>query len=76
MWAYFRKDNLMKKYIIKGRTYTVTEELPNPDNFITYMAKVKNSKKEEFTLIKSYSKYSLYDVKKNKVLTTYSIREA
>ena len=66
---------MVKKYIIKGKTYTVLEEIQPPENFISYMAKVKNSKKEEFTLLKSYSKYSLYDSKKNKILTTYSIRE-
>ena len=65
----------MKKFIIKGKTYTVLEEIPSPETYISYMARVKNSKKEEFTLLKSYSKYSLYDGKKNKILSTYSIRE-
>lgn len=65
----------MKKYIIKGKTYTVLEELPSPESYVTYYAKVVNSKKEIFTLLKSYNKYSLYDSKQNKVLSTYSIRE-
>lgn len=65
----------MTKYIIKGKTYTVIEELPVPDSMITSMCKVRNSKKQEFTLVLSYGKYSLYDDKSNKILTTYSIRE-
>ena len=65
----------MKKFIIKGKTYTLLEELPIPDPMIKYCAKLRNSKKEEFTLMLSYGKYSLYDSKSHKVLTTYSIRE-
>lgn len=65
----------MKKFIIKGKTYTVLEEIPTQDSIVNYMAKVRNSKKEEFTLIKGYNKYSLYNDKEQKVLTTYSIRE-
>lgn len=65
----------MKKYIIKGRTYTLIEELPSPEDFIKLVAKVRNSKGEIFTLIQSYKTFTLYNEKKNKVLSTYSIRE-
>lgn len=65
----------IKKFRIQGKIYTLIEELPNNDPAIVkYIYKVKNSKKEEFTLIKSVKYYTLY--KGDKVFTkTYSIKE-
>lgn len=65
----------MKKFRIQGKVYTVVEELPNVDpSMIAFMYKIINSKKEEFTLIKAYKKYTLY--KDGKVFAkTYSIKE-
>jgi hypothetical protein len=65
----------MKKYRIQGKTYTVTEDLPNDDiTLIKFICKVIDSKKQEYVLIKSVKGYTLY--KEGKVFTkTYSIKE-
>lgn len=64
----------MNKFKIKGKTYTILEELPiGDDTIFKGRWKVINSKKEEFTLIQSIKQYSLYDHKNNKVVSTYSI---
>ena len=64
----------MKKFKIKGKTFTILGELPiGDDSIFKGRWKVINSKKEEFTLIQSIKQYSLYDSKNNKVVSTYSI---
>lgn len=65
----------MKKFRIKGKTYTLIEELVSPEDFVKYIAKVKNSKGEFFTLVHSFKTYTLYNDKQHKVLSTYSIKE-
>jgi hypothetical protein len=64
------------KLKVKGKVYTVVDSLPVIDEDIIHFKKlVKNSKGEEFYLVKSVLNYSLYTLAGKRVLDTYSIIE-
>ncbi len=64
------------KYKIKGKTYTLVNEVDVGDpTIIKFRAIVKDNKGTEFTLIRSMTGYHLYDDKQRRCVETYSIQE-
>ena len=64
------------KTTIKSKTYYFIEALPNPDDsFIVWIWKVRNAKNEEFKLINTKYKYTLYDMNDKRVAQVNHITE-
>jgi hypothetical protein len=63
----------MIKYRIRNKTYTLVEELPNPDkDFVKSLKRIKDFKNNEYMLYETY-KFTLYNSEGKFILETNSI---